>query len=59
MFHNDLLYAAKFTRPKAWQLLGQTMTAVFEAMADSWVEVARLSDSQDLHSKASLILAVL
>jgi hypothetical protein len=58
-FHNDLLYVAKFTKAKAWQLLGRTMAAVFEAMAGPRAEVARLSDSQDLHSKASLIWAVL
>jgi hypothetical protein len=35
------------------------MTAVFEAMAGPRTEVARLSDGRDLHSKASLIWAVL
>jgi hypothetical protein len=27
-FHNNLLYVAKFTKPKAWQLMGRTMGAV-------------------------------
>jgi hypothetical protein len=58
-FHNDLIYVAKFTKPKAWQLLGRTMAAVFEAMSGPRAKVARLSDGQDLHSKASLIWAVL
>jgi hypothetical protein len=58
-FHNDLLYVAKFTKAKAWQLLGRTMGAVFEAMSGPRAEVARLADGQDLHSKASLIWAVL
>jgi hypothetical protein len=58
-FHNDLLYVAKFTKPKAWQLLGRMTAAVFEAMAGPRAEVARLSDSQDLHSKSGLIWGVL
>jgi hypothetical protein len=58
-FHNDLLYVAKFTKPKAWQLLRRTMAAVFEAMSGPRAEVARLSDNQDLHSKAGLIWGVL
>jgi hypothetical protein len=58
-FHNDLLYIAHFTKPKAWQLLGRTMGAVFDAMAAPRAEVARMSGGQDLHSKASLIWAVL
>ena len=58
-FHNDLLYVAKFTKAKAWQLLGRTIGAIFEAMAGPRAEVARLSDGTDLHSKASLIWAVL
>jgi hypothetical protein len=32
-FHNDLLYVAKFTKPKAWQLVECTMDVGFEAMA--------------------------
>jgi hypothetical protein len=58
-FHNDLIYVAKLTEKKAWQLLGRTMAAVFEAMSGPRAEVARLSDGRDLHSKASLIWAVL
>jgi hypothetical protein len=59
-FHNGLICVAKFTKPnKAWQLIGRTMAAVFEAMAVPRAEVARLSDGQDLHSKASLIWTVL
>jgi hypothetical protein len=58
-FHNDLLYVVKFTRPKAWQLLGWIMATVFKAMAGPRVEVAQLLDGQDLHSKASLIWDVL
>jgi hypothetical protein len=58
-FHNDLLYVAKFTKPKAWQLLGRTLAAVFEAMAGPRAEVARLSDGSNLHSKSSLIWTVL
>jgi hypothetical protein len=58
-FHNDLLYVAKFIKPKAWQLLRQMMAAVFEAMSGTRAEVARLSDNQDLHSKAGLIWGVL
>jgi hypothetical protein len=54
-FHNDLLYVAKFTKPKAWQLVGRMMASVFEAMSGPRAEVARLSDNQDLHSKVGLI----
>jgi hypothetical protein len=58
-FHNDLICVAKFTKPKAWQLLGRTMASVFEAMSGPRAEAARLSDNQDLHSKAGLIWGVL
>jgi hypothetical protein len=58
-FHNDLLYVAKNTKAKDWQLLGRTMSAVFDAMSGPRAEVARLTDNQDLHSKAGLIWGVL
>jgi hypothetical protein len=58
-FHIDLIYVAKFTWPKAWQLLGWTMGLVFEAMAAPRAEVARMTRGQDLHSKTSLVWTVL
>jgi hypothetical protein len=58
-FHNDLLYVAKFTKPKAWRLLGRTMAAVFESMSGPRSEVARLTNGSNMHGKSSLIWAVL
>jgi chloramphenicol O-acetyltransferase len=58
-FHIDLVEVARFESAKAWQLVGQCVAAVFEAMRPYRDRVKLLQDPTTLENTAAYLWAVL